>query len=139
MSGKNVKKITGNKAQVKTKKKAKKTVTEGKIYITAGLNNTLISITDLNGNVIASSSAGLKGFKGAKKATPYAASVAMSDAINKAKVFGFSSADVIISGVGAGREQAVRTILANNVKIKSLTDRTPIPHNGCRRKKARRV
>lgn len=112
---------------------------EGNAYIQASFNNTLITITDPKGEVIAWSSAGSNGFKGAKKATPYAAQVSAEAAITKAKVFGLERVHVFIKGVGSGREQAIRGLQAGGVNIESITDLTPIPHNGCRARKGRRV
>jgi small subunit ribosomal protein S11 len=136
----------GKKAAASTKKAAKgkkkpkrRTVQEGKAYIQATFNNTLITITDLNGEVIAWSSAGASGFKGAKKATPYAAQVSAEGAATKAKVFGLENVHVFVKGVGSGREQAIRGLIAGGIDIKSITDLTPITHNGCRPRKGRRV
>jgi small subunit ribosomal protein S11 len=128
------------KAPKAKKGKAKRrTVVEGKVYIQATYNNTLVSITDMNGEVIAWSSAGSNGFKGAKKATPYAAQVSSENAANKAKVFGLEKVHVIVKGVGAGREQAIRGLNIAGLNIESLTDITAIAHNGVRKRRARRV
>lgn len=126
---------------VKSKKgKAKRrTVMEGKVYIQATYNNTVVSITDMNGEVIAWSSAGSNGFKGAKKATPYAAQVSSENAANKAKVFGLEKVHVIVKGVGSGREQAIRGLHIAGLNIESLTDITAIAHNGVRKRRTRRV
>ncbi len=125
---------------VKKKGKAKRrTVLEGKVYIQATYNNTLVSITDMNGEVIAWSSAGSNGFKGAKKATPYAAQVSSENAANKAKVFGLEKVHVIVKGVGSGREQAIRGLNIAGLAIESLTDVTAIAHNGVRKRRTRRV
>lgn len=126
-------------ATPKKKSSKKKFVTHGRAYVQATYNNTIISITDPNGNVISWSSAGHMGFKGPKKATPYAASLIVRDAMDKAKALGLRSVDVFVKGVGAGREGAIRAINANNVSIMSIKDITPIPHNGCRPPKVRRV
>jgi len=124
----------------KGKKKAKRrSVNEGKAYIQATYNNTLISITDMNGEVLAWSSAGSNGFKGAKKATPYAAQVSSENAANKAKVFGLEKVHVIVKGVGSGREQAIRGLHIAGLNIESLTDITAIAHNGVRKRRTRRV
>ncbi len=125
-----------------TKKKGKakrRTVVEGKVYIQATYNNTLVSITDMNGEVIAWSTAGSNGFKGAKKATPYAAQVSSENAANKAKVFGLEKVHVIVKGVGSGREQAIRGLNIAGLAIESLTDVTAIAHNGVRKRRTRRV
>ncbi len=127
-------------AKVKVKKsKSKRTVTEGKAFVQSSFNNTIITITDLNGNVIAWSTAGTNGFKGAKKATPYAAQVSAEACINKALLHGLEKLHVFVKGLGAGREQAIRGLSSSGVNIESITDVTPKPHNGCRPRKARRV
>jgi len=123
----------------KRKKKVKKFVEHGHAYIFSSYNNTIVSLTDTAGNVIASSSAGQVGFKGPKKATPYAAGVIVKDAVEKAKEFGLKSVDVFVKGVGSGREAAVRALYTNGLNITSIKDRTPVPHNGPRPKKVRRV
>ncbi len=123
----------------KTRGKKKQMVTRGKVYIQATYNNTIITFTDQGGNVIAWSSAGHMGFKGPKKATPYAASIIVKNAVEKAKERGFKSADVFVKGVGSGRESSIRALNANNILIHSIKDVTPIPHNGCRPPKVRRV
>ena len=116
-----------------------KNVAAGSIYVQASFNNTIITITDKGGNVIAWASSGHQGFKGARKSTPYAAQTAMQAAIEKAKVHGFEEASVFVSGVGPGREQAVRSIGSTGVRVTGIKDVTPIPHNGVRPKKPRRV
>ncbi|MBT7553397.1 30S ribosomal protein S11 [bacterium] len=121
------------------KKKLKKKVSRGQAHIQATYNNTIISLTDANGNVLAWSSAGINGFKGPKKATPYAAGIIVKNAVEKAKEYGLQEVDVFVKGVGAGREAAVRSLHANGVTVASIKDVTPIPHNGCRPKKVRRV
>jgi len=121
------------------KKKIKKSVTSGCVYIQSSFNNTLITITDENGNTIAWASTGSIGFKGTKKSTPYAAQLAALNAIEKAKQYGFNKAKVFVSGVGSGRESAVRALLNARIEIDAIKDTTPIPHNGCRAKKLRRV
>lgn len=127
------------KTTVKVKKsKSKRTVTEGRAYIQSSFNNTIVTITDLNGNVIAWSSAGSNGFKGAKKATPYAAQISAEAAVNKALLYGMEKLNVFVKGIGSGREQAIRGLHSSGMNIESISDQTPIPHNGCRPKKARR-
>lgn len=124
----------------KGKKKAKRRLlTEGKVYIQSSFNNTIITVTDPKGEVIAWASAGSSGFKGPRKATPYAAQIAAESAITKAKAFGLERVHVYVKGAGTGREQAVRGLQAGGVNIDSLTDVTPVPHNGCRSRKGRRV
>ena len=121
------------------KKRAKTPVVSGSIYIQSTFNNTLITITDDQGGVIASSSAGALGFKGAKKSTPYAAQLAVAAALDKAKMRGFARANVYVSGVGSSRDAAVRALGGTNIEAGVIKDVTPIPHNGCRPKKSRRV
>lgn len=125
--------------KVKSKKKVKKSVKKGQAYIQATYNNTIVSITDEQGNVLAWSSAGVNGFKGPKKATPYAAGVIVRNAAEKVKEMGLQTVDVFVKGVGAGREAAIRALHANGLTVGSIKDQTPIPHNGCRPKKSRRV
>jgi len=121
------------------KKSKRRSIVEGDVHIKASYNNTIVSITEPNGEVIAWSSSGASGFKGARKATPYAAQVAAENAIQKAKVYGLERVRVYINGVGSGREQAMRGITTNQVEILSISDITSMPHNGCRKKKSRRV
>lgn len=123
----------------KKSKKAKKNVGNGIVYIAATFNNTIISCADANGNVISWSSAGSKGFRGSRKNTPFAAQVAAEDAVNKAVEHGLRAAAVEVKGPGAGRESALRAIQAAGVRVTSIKDTTPIPHNGCRPPKRRRV
>lgn len=111
----------------------------GKVYVQATYNNTIISITDHAGGVMAWSSAGALGFKGAKKATPYAATRVAETVIEKIKKSGLQDVDILVKGVGGGRESAVRAIATHGLNIKSITDTTPLPHNGCRPPKVRRV
>jgi len=121
------------------KKRAKSPVLSGNIYIQSTFNNTMITITDEKGGAIAASSAGALGFKGAKKSTPYAAQLAVSAAVEKAKLRGFSKANIYVSGVGSGRDAAVRALTNANIEASLIKDVTPISHNGCRAKKPRRV
>lgn len=121
------------------KKKVKKIVQRGRAYIQATYNNTIITLTDQNGNVLAWSSAGHCGFKGPKKSTPYAASVIVRNAVEKTKDFGLTEVDVFVKGIGSGREGAVRALHANGLQVNSIKDITPIPHNGCRQPRVRRV
>ncbi len=123
----------------KPKKKAKKQITRGCAYIKATYNNTLFTFTDQNGNPLASSSAGQCGFKGPKKATPYAAGVIVKHATDKIKDMGLKDVNVFIKGIGSGRDGALRALNAAGFNIASIKDLTPIPHNGCRPKKPRRV
>lgn len=121
------------------KKKVKKDIGFGVAYIQSTFNNTLITITDQKGNTVCWASAGTAGFKGARKGTPFAAQVAAKEASVKAKESGVRYVDVKIKGPGAGRESAVRALQAQGMEIKSIRDITPIPHNGCRVRKRRRV
>jgi small subunit ribosomal protein S11 len=127
------------KAAVSRKKKEKKNVLEGIVNIQASFNNTLITVTDLNGNALSWSSAGVAGFKGTKKGTPYASQLACEKALDAAKYHGLESVHVRVKGPGPGRESAIRAIDAAGIKVKSIRDITPIPHNGCRPRKKRRV
>lgn len=126
------------KKKTTTKKAKKRSVPEGSAHIQASYNNTIVTLAEPNGDVIVWASAGGSGFKGARKATPYAAQVAAENATEKAKVFGLERVHVYIKGVGSGREQAVRGLSSGGLEILSITDLTPIPHNGCRKKKPRR-
>ena len=121
------------------KSSKKKMVAHGHAYIQATYNNTIITISDSSGNVIAWSSSGQAGFKGPKKATPYASSIVVRNVADKAKRWGLKSVDVFVKGVGSGREAAIRAFNANNIHVLSIKDITPIPHNGCRPPKVRRV
>ena len=123
----------------KAKRKAKKSILNGVVHVQATFNNTMITITDVTGNVIAWSSAGARGFKGSRKSTPFAAQVAAGDAAAKAMEHGLKSVTVQVSGPGAGRESALRALSAAGLKISLIHDVTPIPHNGCRPPKRRRV
>ena len=127
------------KKLAKKKKKLIREVFKGLIRITSSFNNTVITVSDEQGNVISWSSAGSSGFKGTKKSTPFAAQITMQNALEKAKVYGFREAKVTVSGVGVGRESAVRAIQGAGIKVTAIKDITPIPHNGPRAKKIRRV
>lgn len=121
------------------KKKILTPVASGSVYIQSSFNNTIVTVTDDKGGVIAWASAGSIGFKGAKKSTPYAASLAASAAIEKAKLRGLRKADIFISGVGSGRDSAIRAFHSASIEVDKIQDVTPMAHNGCRRKKVRRV
>lgn len=122
------------------KKKERKIVEQGRVYIKATFNNTIVTITDAQGNVIAWSSTGAHGFKGSRKSTPFAARVAADDALRKAVDSGMKSVDVFVKGPGSGRESALRAISAlEDMRITSINDITPVPHNGCRPPKQRRI
>jgi small subunit ribosomal protein S11 len=134
---------TGGAAQTagerKGKKKSKKNVQTGIVFIQSTFNNTIITITDVSGNVLSWSSAGARGFKGSRKSTPFAAQVAAGDAAAKAMEHGLKSVSVLVKGPGAGRESALRALAAAGLKVTLIRDITPIPHNGCRPPKRRRV
>ena len=121
------------------KKKEKKNITEGVAHIQSTFNNTIVTITDLSGNVISWSSAGLQGFKGSRKSTPFAAQMAAEDAVRKAKDQGMRRVQVFIKGPGAGRESALRSLQLAGLVVTMIRDVTPVPHNGCRPPKRRRV
>ncbi len=121
------------------KKKVKRNVPSGVAHIKATFNNTIVTFTDVNGEVVSWSTAGAKGFKGSRKSTPFAAQVAAEEAARRAMDSGMRSVAVLVNGPGAGRESAVRAIAAVGMKVTLLKDVTPIPHNGCRPPKRRRV
>lgn len=121
------------------KRKEKKTVYEGKVFIQATFNNTIVTITDLNGNAVSWSSAGSLGFRGAKKSTPYAAQTTAETAARKAMDLGLREVHVFVNGPGVGRESAIRSLGNLGLQVRSIKDVTPIPHNGCRPRKSRRV
>ena len=123
----------------KVKKKVKKNVQSGIAHIQSTFNNTIVTITDVSGNVVAWSSAGVRGFKGSRKSTPFAAQLAAEDAAKKAMDHGMRSISVFVKGPGSGRESALRALQAAGFKITLIRDVTPIPHNGCRPPKRRRV
>ena len=127
------------KSSYSKKKKAKKNITNGKAFVLSTFNNTIISIADTSGNVVSWSSAGQKGFKGSRKSTPYAAQVAADTAAAKALEYGMKTLTVEIKGPGSGRETALRALQARGFKILSIKDTTPLPHNGTRPPKKRRV
>jgi small subunit ribosomal protein S11 len=121
------------------KKKEKKSVYEGNVYIQATFNNTIVTITDLMGNAISWASSGGLGFRGAKKSTPFAAQTVTETAAQKAILSGLKEVHVYVKGPGMGRESAIRQLGALGMKVKSINDVTPIPHNGCRPRKTRRI
>ncbi|HYA27019.1 MAG TPA: 30S ribosomal protein S11 [Thermodesulfovibrionales bacterium] len=123
----------------KTSKREKKIINVGSAHIQATFNNTIVTITDQNGNVVAWSSSGSLGFKGSRKGTPYAAQMAAEAAAKKAMDFGMKQLDVFVKGPGAGRESAIRALQAAGLDINLIKDVTPVPHNGCRPPKRRRV
>ncbi|MBD3251207.1 30S ribosomal protein S11 [Candidatus Uhrbacteria bacterium] len=133
--------MSEKKAVAKTKRsrKAKRQVSSGHAYIQATYNNTIVTLTDAEGNVLAWSSAGHCGFRGPKKATPYAASVIVKRVVEKVEDVGLKEVKVFVKGVGQGRESAVRSLNANGLNVTLIKDVTPIPHNGCRAARPRRV
>ena len=127
------------KTASKKKKKIIQALSTGRAYVQATFNNTIVSITDQTGNVLGWASAGMVGFKGPKKATPYAAGQVVKKALDSVKDYEIREVNVFIKGIGGGREGAVRAFHANNIQVLSIKDLTPIPHNGCRPPKRRRV
>ncbi len=127
------------KAGAKVRRREKKNITSGVAHVNASFNNTMITITDAQGNTIAWSSSGTKGFKGSRKSTPFAAQVAAEDAGRKAQEHGVKVLEVEVTGPGSGRESALRALSSVGFQITSIRDVTPIPHNGCRPRKRRRV
>jgi len=125
--------------KTRTKKREKKNIPSGVVHIQSTFNNTIITITDQAGNVIAWSSSGVQGFKGSRKSTPFAAQIAAEDAAKKAMTHGMKNVEVYVKGPGAGRESALRSLQAAGFNIMVIKDVTPIPHNGCRPPKRRRV
>lgn len=121
------------------KKKPVRQVPRGNAYIQASYNNTIISLADPNGNILGWMSAGVTGFKGPKKATPYAASVVVKELMTRVADYGVKEVNVFVKGIGGGRESAIRALYANGLNVIAVTDVTPIPHNGCRPPKRRRV
>ena len=126
-------------SKAKVKKKVKKNVQSGIAHVQSTFNNTIVTITDVSGNVVAWSSAGVRGFKGSRKSTPFAAQLAAEDAAKKAMEHGMRSISVFVKGPGSGRESALRALQQAGFKIALIRDVTPIPHNGCRPPKRRRV
>ncbi len=127
------------KKQAKVKKKSLKGITSGVVTIQATFNNTIITIADKQGNTIVWATPGLVGFHGSKKSTPFAAQMASTDAARRAKELGLLSVEVFVDGPGSGRESAIRALVAAGLTVTSIKDVTPIPHNGCRSRKKRRV
>ena len=127
------------KKKIRTKKREKKNISTGVVHIQSTFNNTIVTITDPVGNVIAWSSAGVQGFKGSRKSTPFAAQLAAEDAAKKAMEHGMKNVEVYVKGPGSGRESALRSLQAAGFNVVMIKDVTPIPHNGCRPPKRRRV
>ena len=127
------------KEPARVKRRERKNITSGVAHVNASFNNTMITITDAQGNAISWSSAGAMGFKGSRKSTPYAAQVAAEDAGRKAREHGMETLEIEVSGPGSGRESALRALQAVGFQVSAIRDMTPIPHNGCRPRKRRRV
>jgi small subunit ribosomal protein S11 len=125
--------------KIRSKKKVKKSISTGVVHIQSTFNNTIVTITDSGGNVLAWSSAGVQGFKGSRKSTPFAAQMAAEDAAKKAQEHGLKTVEVYVKGPGPGRESALRALQATGFNVVMIKDVTPIPHNGCRPPKRRRV
>lgn len=120
-------------------KKAKRTLSSGQVHVFASFNNTIVTVTDSAGNTIAWGSAGSAGFKGSRKSTPFAARLAAEQAIKAAQQMGLQEADLVVKGPGPGRESAIRAVQSMGIKVRSIADKTPVAHNGCRPPKKRRV
>jgi small subunit ribosomal protein S11 len=120
-------------------KKAKRTLSYGRVHVFASFNNTIVTVTDPEGNTLCWGSAGSVGFKGSRKSTPFAARLAAEQAVKAAQTMGVQEVDVIVKGPGPGRENAIRAVQALGMKVRSISDITPVPHNGCRPPKKRRV
>lgn len=123
--------------KVTTSRKPTRAIPRGKMYVTASFNNTVVSITDEGGNVVCWSSTGESGFTGSRKSTPYAATITVENAVNKARAFGMNEMDVFIKGPGPGRDVALRVLKAQRIKVGMIADMTPVPHNGTRPRKAK--
>lgn len=125
--------------QTQVRKKVKKVVPQGQAHIYATFNNTIVTFTDTQGNTVSWSSAGNSGFKGSRKSTPYAAGLAARNAARVAQDYGMQEVEVIVKGPGPGRESAIRAVQSSGIRVRSIADVTPVPHNGCRPPKKRRV
>jgi small subunit ribosomal protein S11 len=130
---------TASSSRRKSARKVKRSLSSGQIHIAATFNNTIVTVTDKDGNAIAWSSAGASGFKGSRKSTPFAARLAAEQAVKNAQSLGMQEVELFIKGPGPGRESAIRAVQAMGMKVTSITDITPAPHNGCRPPKKRRV
>ena len=130
---------SGSATRRKSARKTKRTMSSGQVHILATFNNTIITVTDHQGNAVTSASAGASGFKGSRKSTPFAARVAAEAAMKNAAGLGIQEVEIYVKGPGPGRESAIRAVQAQGMKVTSITDKTPVPHNGCRPPKKRRV
>jgi small subunit ribosomal protein S11 len=129
----------GRSRSHRTTRKVKRNLPHGQVHIHATFNNTIVTVTDLQGNAVAWGSGGTVGFKGSRKSTPYAARLAAQQAVKQGQDMGLQEADIFVTGPGPGREAAIRAIQAMGLRVRSITDVTPVPHNGCRPPKKRRV
>jgi small subunit ribosomal protein S11 len=129
----------GKRGKTRVRRRDRKNIPRGRAYIQSTFNNTIVTLTDPTGNVISWASSGSNGFKGSRKSTPYAAQVTAEQAARKAMEHGLRQVDVFVKGPGSGREMAIRSLQTSGVQVISITDTTPIPHNGCRPPKRRRV
>lgn len=130
---------TAGNARRKGAKKVKRTLSAGQVHIYSTFNNTIVTVTDTQGNAVYSASAGASGFKGSRKSTPFAARMAAEAAMKEAQTFGIQEVEVYVKGPGPGRESAIRAVQAQGLRVTAITDVTPVPHNGCRPPKKRRV
>lgn len=130
---------TAGSARRKGAKKVKRTLSSGQVHIFSTFNNTIVTVTDMQGNAVLSASAGAAGFKGSRKSTPFAARMAAETAMKEAQALGIQEVQVFVKGPGPGRESAIRAVQAQGLRVSSITDVTPVPHNGCRPPKKRRV
>ncbi|MBN2149751.1 MAG: 30S ribosomal protein S11 [Anaerolineales bacterium] len=130
---------TSSSGRRKSVRKVKRTLSSGQVHILATFNNTIVTITDSQGNTVTAVSAGMAGFKGSRKSTPFAARLAAEQAMKNAQGLGIQEVAVYVKGPGPGRENAIRAVQAAGVRVTSITDKTPVPHNGCRPPKKRRV
>jgi small subunit ribosomal protein S11 len=130
---------TGTTGRRKSTRKTKRLLSTGQVHILATFNNTIVTITDTQGNAVTAASAGASGFKGSRKSTPYAARVAAELAMKNAQSLGMQEVEIYVKGPGPGRENAIRAVQASGMRVTSITDVTPVPHNGCRPPKKRRV
>ena len=130
---------TATSGRRKTAKKVKRVLSSGQVHIFATFNNTIVTVTDTQGNAVTCASAGASGFKGSRKSTPFAARVAAEQAMKNAQGMGIQEVEIFVKGPGPGRENAIRAVQASGLRVTSITDITPVPHNGCRPPKKRRV
>jgi small subunit ribosomal protein S11 len=130
---------TASTSRRKSARKVKRTLSSGQVHIMATFNNTIVTVTDLQGNAVTCATAGQAGFKGSRKSTPFAARMAAENAMKNAQALGIQEVEVFVKGPGPGRESAIRAVQAQGMKVLSITDVTPVPHNGCRPPKKRRV